>query len=232
MPFAVWISKVVFWFIAPGGAKKTRNETWYSVTMYQDAVVREPVRECHPLAMITCHESRQAKVNARPRSSPRSTRPLQTSHVVIHIPGGPRATVITTEASASTLWIQRECAAVVVFFLFALSLLDLRRLTFTCTGVSMWLKKKCSLWLCGTHKCFMVSTILKPLSAQMFCFANRLEYVSLSVIAGVLQALTPLEDTADELGWRKGGGGPLASSTNSNSQNKERKKEKQRKMKK
>ena len=83
--------------------------------MYQDVVVREPVRECHPLAMITCNESRQAKVNARPRSSPRSARPLQTSHVVIYIPGGPRATVITTEASASTLWIQRECAAVVVF---------------------------------------------------------------------------------------------------------------------
>ena len=42
----------------------------------------------------------------------------------MHIPGRPRETVsITTEASTSTLWIERECAAVVYVFLFILSLL-------------------------------------------------------------------------------------------------------------
>ena len=49
--------------------------------------MREPVGECHPLAVIAYSENRprwhnerrQAKVNVRPRSSPRS----QTSHVVV-----------------------------------------------------------------------------------------------------------------------------------------------------
>ena len=66
------------------------------------------------------NERRQAKVNIRPRSS---TRP-RTSHVVVHNSSGKlqashkKNVSIPTEASTSTLWIERECAAVVVVFLF------------------------------------------------------------------------------------------------------------------
>ena len=65
--------------------------------------VREPAGECHPLAMVAYSENklgwhnerRQAKVNVRPRPSPRSTtRTLWTSHGAIHIPARPRETVM------------------------------------------------------------------------------------------------------------------------------------------
>ena len=34
------------------------------------------------------------------------------------------------------------------------------------------------IWLCDARDCSMISTIVKPLSAQMFCFANQLACVS------------------------------------------------------
>ena len=83
-----------------------------------ELAVRELVRECHPLAMFAYSENRprwyderrQPKVSVRPRSSSRSTsRTLQTSHVVMHIPGRPRETVrVGAETSQSTLWIELE----------------------------------------------------------------------------------------------------------------------------
>ena len=34
------------------------------------------------------------------------------------------------------------------------------------------------IWLCGARECTMISTIVKPLSAQMFCSASQLACVS------------------------------------------------------
>ena len=85
--------------IAPGGAVNTlcvcRDSTWPWMWMKSEewtCCVREPVGECHPLAMIAYSENRprwhnerrQAKVNMRPRSSPRP----RTSHVVVHSSSG------------------------------------------------------------------------------------------------------------------------------------------------
>ena len=88
--------------------------------------VREPVGECHPLAMIAYSENRpkwhnerrQAKVNMRPRSSPRP----RTSHVVVHSSSGKyqasHGKPWVSQASTSILWIERGGAVVVVVFLF------------------------------------------------------------------------------------------------------------------
>ena len=35
-----------------------------------------------------------------------------------------------------------------------------------------------STWLCGARECSMISTVVKPLSAQVSCFANQLARVS------------------------------------------------------
>ena len=58
-------------------------------------------------------------MNARPRSSPRPRR----SHVVVHNSSGNYQAshgnpCVSSVASTSTLWTERECAAVVVVFLF------------------------------------------------------------------------------------------------------------------
>ena len=140
--------------------------------------MRELVGDCHPLAMIAYsdrrprwhNERRQAKVNVRPRSSPRSTkRTLRTSHVVMHIPGRPRETAsITTEASTSTLWIERENAAVEVALLFTLSLLVLGHLTCAC-AVSIWLKKNS---LASRHHLFSCTWCLRVFRVLQGCFGH------------------------------------------------------------
>ena len=98
----------------------TRGESRLSMTMYEDVTccVREPVGECRPCAMIAYSETeprwhketRQAKVNLRPRASQRSCTPtLWTRLVVVHLPSGPRVTVsIAAESSMQTLWIELE----------------------------------------------------------------------------------------------------------------------------
>ena len=58
-------------------------------------------------------------MNIRPRSSQGHGQVMLWCTILLEIPGEPRETVsIPTEASTSTLWIERECAAVVVVFLF------------------------------------------------------------------------------------------------------------------
>ena len=71
-------------------------------------------------------------MNVRLRSCPKATtRELRTGRVMMHVPGRTPETVsITTEASTSTLSIERECAAVIVVFLFFFQCISLWCLSF------------------------------------------------------------------------------------------------------
>ena len=60
-------------------------------------------------------------------------------------------------------------------------------------------------WLCGARECSMISTIVKPLSAQVFCVANQLACVSGLLpqqgVSKVLSIYSLMDTRADGFSW-------------------------------